>query len=118
MHHRHKVDAPSGTALKLGEAAAAGAGARSPTTRCTRAKASPANASPAPSASRRCAAAMSSASTLVVFAGDGERVEIAHRATSRQLFAAGALRAVAFVAAKRRAGTTGVFDMPDVLGLR
>jgi heme exporter protein CcmB len=55
---------------------------------------------------------------VVVFAGEGERVEIAHRATSRQLFVNGALRAAQFVAARRAAGETGVFDMPDVLGLR
>ncbi|HTP98261.1 MAG TPA: dihydrodipicolinate reductase C-terminal domain-containing protein, partial [Casimicrobiaceae bacterium] len=54
----------------------------------------------------------------VIFASEGERVEIAHRATSRRLFVAGALRAVEFVAAKRAAGARGVFDMPDVLGLR
>jgi len=52
-----------------------------------------------------------------VFAGEGERIEIVHRATSRQLFVAGALRAVEFVAAKRAKGEPGVFDMPDVLGL-
>ena len=54
----------------------------------------------------------------VVFAGTGERVELSHRATSRQNFAGGALRAAVFVAAKRAIGQTGLFDMQDVLGLR
>jgi len=54
----------------------------------------------------------------VLFAGNGERVELTHRATSRQNFAAGALRAARFVAAKRAAGDAGLFDMRDVLGLQ
>jgi 4-hydroxy-tetrahydrodipicolinate reductase len=53
----------------------------------------------------------------VVFAGTGERVELSHRATSRQNFAGGALRAAVFVAAKRAAGQPGLYDMRDVLGL-
>jgi 4-hydroxy-tetrahydrodipicolinate reductase len=54
----------------------------------------------------------------VIFAGDGERVELSHRATSRQNFAHGALRAAVFVAAKRAARQSGLYDMRDVLGLR
>jgi 4-hydroxy-tetrahydrodipicolinate reductase len=53
----------------------------------------------------------------VVFAGAGERVELSHRATSRQNFAGGALRAAVFVAQKRAAGRPGLYDMRDVLGL-
>jgi 4-hydroxy-tetrahydrodipicolinate reductase len=53
----------------------------------------------------------------VVFAGTGERLELTHRATSRQNFAAGALRAARFVAGLRQAGRTGLFDMTDVLGM-
>ena len=48
----------------------------------------------------------------------GERIELAHRALSRQNFAAGALRAARFVAEKRAAGMAGFFDMRDVLGLK
>jgi len=117
MHHRHKVDAPSGTALRLGEAAAAGAGvalsdhavyARHGVT------------------GERKAGTIGFATLrggdvvgehMVVFAGAGERVELAHRATSRQLFAAGAMRAALFVAARRARGERGVYDMPEVLGL-
>jgi 4-hydroxy-tetrahydrodipicolinate reductase len=54
----------------------------------------------------------------VIFAGAGERLELAHKAGSRSNFAQGALRAARFVAAKREQGATGVFDMQDVLGLR
>ena len=54
----------------------------------------------------------------VIFAGAGERVELSHRATSRQNFANGALRAAVFVAGKRAAGKAGLFDMQDVLGIR
>jgi len=54
----------------------------------------------------------------VIFAGAGERLELAHKAGSRLNFAQGALRAARFVAAKRRAGVKGLFDMQDVLGLR
>jgi len=53
----------------------------------------------------------------VIFAGAGERLELSHRATSRRNFAAGALRAAAFVAEKRRNGEAGLFDMRDVLGI-
>src|SRR5262249_24095668 len=54
----------------------------------------------------------------VVFAGAGERLELAHKAGSRLNFAQGALRAARFRAAKRAAKASGVFDMNDVLGLR
>jgi 4-hydroxy-tetrahydrodipicolinate reductase len=53
----------------------------------------------------------------VIFAGAGERIELAHKATSRQNFAVGALRAAHYVAARRAAGQTGVADMRDVLAL-
>ncbi len=53
----------------------------------------------------------------VIFAGLGERVELTHKAASRMTFAQGALRAARYVAARRAAGETGLFDMRDVLGL-
>jgi len=117
MHHRHKVDAPSGTALGLGEAAAKGSGtalaqcavyAREGTT------------------GERKRGAIGFASLrggdvvgehTVIFAGAGERIELSHKAASRQNFAAGALRAAHFVAARRAAGKPGLADMRDVLGI-
>ena len=118
MHHRHKVDAPSGTALRLGEAAATGLGRKLDEI-----------AVPARHGitGERKAGSIGFAALrggdvvgehTVIFASEGERIEIAHRATSRKLFVAGALRAAEFVAAKRSRKETGVYDMPDVLGLR
>ena len=117
LHHRHKVDAPSGTALRLGEAVATGLG---------RSLAECASYARHGVTGERPRGAIGFAALrggdvvgehMVVFAGTGERVEIAHRATSRQNFAAGALRAAEFVAAKRNDGTAGLFDMRDVLDL-
>ncbi len=118
MHHRHKVDAPSGTALGLGEAAAKGAG--------TVLKERAVYAREGVTGERK-RGAIGFASLrggdvvgehTVIFAGAGERIELSHKAASRQNFAAGALRAAHFVAATRAAGRTGLFDMQDVLGLR
>ena len=116
MHHRHKIDAPSGTALRLGEAAAQGAG---------RALAECAVYAREGVTGERKEGAIGFATLrggdvvgehTVIFAGAGERIELAHKATSRQNFAAGALRAAHFVAARRAAGQTGLADMQDVLG--
>lgn len=114
MHHRHKVDAPSGTALRLGEAAAKGIGqdlkdcaiyAREGVT------------------GEREAGKIGFATLrggdvvgdhTVVLAGIGERVELTHKASSRATFALGALRAAKFLQGK----TNGLFDMRDVLDLK
>ena len=118
MHHRHKVDAPSGTALALGDAAARGAG---------RVLADCAVYAREGVTGERKPGAIGFAALrggdvvgehTVIFAGAGERVDLAHKAASRQNFAAGALRAVHFVAARRAAGQTGLADMRDVLDLR
>jgi len=118
MHHRHKVDAPSGTALRLGEAAAAGLGTQLPDV----AVLSREGVTGERKAGTIGFAALRGGDVVgehtVVYAGTGERVEISHRATSRQNFAAGALRAVHFVAARRAAGQAGLVDMRDVLRLR
>ena len=117
MHHRHKVDAPSGTALRLGEAAAAGLGSRLPDV----AVLSREGVTGERKAGTIGFAALRGGDVVgehtVVYAGTGERIEISHRATSRHNFAAGALRAAHFVAARRAAGQAGLFDMRDVLGL-
>ena len=112
-HHRHKVDAPSGTALRMGEVIAnalgrdlkecAGygreghTGARDPNT--------------IGFATVRAGDIVGDHTAL--FATDGERVEITHKASSRMTFAAGAVRAAVWV----REHQTGLFDMQDVLGL-
>jgi 4-hydroxy-tetrahydrodipicolinate reductase len=118
MHHHHKVDAPSGTALHLGEAAARALGRDL--------KASAVLAREGVTGERKPGtigfAALRGGDVVgdhtVIFAGAGERLELAHKAGSRMNFARGALRAARFVATKRAQGATGVFDMQDVLGLR
>jgi len=118
MHHRHKVDAPSGTALALGETAATalkrnletdGVYARHGVT-------GPRKAGAIGFAALRGGDVIGD--HTVIFAGDGERVELTHRASSRMNFAQGALRATRFVAARRAQRQAGMFDMQDVLGLR
>lgn len=118
MHHRHKVDAPSGTALALGAAAAEGAGvhladhavyAREGVT-------GPRHDGAIGFATLRGGDVVGE--HTVLFAGAGERVELSHKATSRQNFAFGALRAARFAAARRAAGAAGLFDMRDVLAVQ
>jgi 4-hydroxy-tetrahydrodipicolinate reductase len=113
MHHRHKVDAPSGTALLLGRAAAQGR-----------------NINLAANAARgrdgitgaRATGAIGFASLrggsvagdhMVIFAGDDERIEFTHRAENRMVFARGAVRAAAWLAGQ----APGQYAMTDVLGL-
>jgi 4-hydroxy-tetrahydrodipicolinate reductase len=118
MHHRHKVDAPSGTALRLGEAAAAGAGVdlREQAVYAREGVTGERKLGTIGFATLRGGDVVGEHS--VIFAGAGERLELTHRATSRQNFAAGALRAARFVAARRADGKAGLYDMADVLGFR
>jgi 4-hydroxy-tetrahydrodipicolinate reductase len=114
MHHRKKVDAPSGTALKLGEVAAAARG--------TNLEESGVFARQGTTGERRAATIGFSAARggdivgdhTVYFAGTGERIEVTHRSTSRATYAQGAMRAARFLAAR----PPGLYDMQDVLGLR
>jgi 4-hydroxy-tetrahydrodipicolinate reductase len=114
MHHKLKVDAPSGTALKLGEAAAKARG--------TTLERDGAYARHGVTGERKAGAIGFSVARggdvvgdhTVYFAAAGERVEITHRATSRTNFAQGAIRAAKFLQAR----PAGLYDMEDVLGLR
>jgi 4-hydroxy-tetrahydrodipicolinate reductase len=118
MHHRHKVDAPSGTAIALGEAAARGA--RRSLSDCA-VYAREGTVGERPSGAIGFATLRGGdvvGEHTVIFAGPGERVELTHRAASRQNFAAGALRAVRYVAERRSRGEAGMATMQDVLGLR
>ncbi len=118
MHHKHKVDAPSGTALLLGEAAAKAKGTT--LAECAIYAREGATGERKPGAIGF--AALRGGDVVgehtVIYAADGERVELTHRATSRQTFAGGALRAARFVAARRAAGEAGLYDMADVLDLK
>lgn len=113
-HHKMKVDAPSGTALMLGDRAAQARGQ---------------TLAEVARYDRRGATGAREAGTIgfsvvragdivgdhtVYFAGAGERIEITHRASSRATYAQGALRAAQFLADKK----TGLFSMEDVLGLK
>ncbi|HVE49875.1 MAG TPA: 4-hydroxy-tetrahydrodipicolinate reductase [Casimicrobiaceae bacterium] len=118
MHHRHKVDAPSGTALMLGEAAAT---ATSTTLDRSGVFAREGNTGPRKPGTIGFATLRGGdvvGEHTVVFASEGERVELRHVATSRNTFAAGALRAARFVANKRAASKPGFYTMSDVLELK
>ena len=113
MHHRHKVDAPSGTALALGRAAAAGRQVRLEDV-WRKQRDGQTGARPRGEigfASLRGGDVVGD--HAAIFATDGERIEFAHKASSRQVFAKGALRAALWVAGK----PPRLYSMKDVLGL-
>ncbi len=118
MHHRHKVDAPSGTALRLGEAAAKGAGLSLAEHAVYAREGATGERKPGAIGFATLRGGDVVGEHTVVLAGPGERLELTHRASSLGNFAAGALRAARFVAAKRAERVTGLFDMADVLGIR
>ncbi|MEX2327864.1 MAG: 4-hydroxy-tetrahydrodipicolinate reductase, partial [Pseudomonadales bacterium] len=113
-HHRHKVDAPSGTALGLGEVIARALG------RDLAEIAVHGRVGVTGERDRRQVGFHSIRAGdivgdhTVMFAGPGERIELTHRAQSRANFAQGAIRAASWIAAR----DPGLFDMQDVLGLR
>ncbi|MGF1641401.1 MAG: 4-hydroxy-tetrahydrodipicolinate reductase [Rhodospirillales bacterium] len=113
MHHRHKVDAPSGTALALGEAAAAGRGvALTDVARRSRdGQIGPRPAGEIGFATLRGGDVVGE--HAVIFAGEAERVELVHKASSRAVFARGAVRAALWTAGR----PPGVYAMRQVLGL-
>jgi 4-hydroxy-tetrahydrodipicolinate reductase len=118
MHHRHKVDAPSGTALQLGGAAAQALGRDLKHDGVYGREGVTGERKPGTIGFASLRGGDVVGDHSVIFAGVGERIELTHKAGSRMNFAQGALRAVRFVAAKRAAGATGLFDMQDVLGIR
>ena len=114
MHHRKKVDAPSGTALRMGEVVAKELGRDLETCAIY---------------GREGVTGERDAQTIgfstirggdivgdhtVLFAGIGERIEITHKSSSRMPYASGSLRAARFIAGRK----AGLFDMQDVLGLK
>ena len=114
MHHRHKVDAPSGTALLLGRAAAEGRSIEL-AEHSVRGRDGHTGARPGGAigfATLRGGSVVGEHS--VIFAGEGERIELSHHAESRDNFARGALRAALWAADK----PPGLYDMRDVLGLK
>ena len=115
MHHRHKLDSPSGTALLLGAAANRGRGASSATerNRFDRMQEGPHGREEGGIYYASLRGGSVAGDHLVIFAGDGERIELGHRAESRAIFARGAVRAALWLHDK----APGRYTMQDVLGL-
>jgi len=113
-HHRHKVDAPSGTALRLGEAAAAALGRNLDECAIYGREGVTGERDPSTIGFATVRGGDVVGDHTVLFAGIGERVELTHKASSRATFALGALRAAKFLAGK----SSGLYDMQDVLGLK
>lgn len=112
-HHRHKVDAPSGTALRMGEvvAEALGRDLREVAVYGREGQTGARDRQTIGFATVRAGDIVGD--HTVLFAADGERVEITHKASSRMTFAKGAVRAAMWLEGRE----TGLYDMQDVLGL-
>ena len=113
-HHRHKVDAPSGTALRMGEVVATALGRNLAECAVYGREGVTGERSPSTIGFATVRGGDIVGDHTVLFAGTGERIEITHKASSRATFALGALRAARFLAQRGK----GLFDMQDVLGLR
>jgi len=114
MHHRKKVDAPSGTALKLGEVAAAARGASLERDAVFGRQGQTGERKAGTIGFSVARGGDIVGDHTVYFAGPGERIEITHRSASRANYAQGAMRAAKFVAGRK----PGLYDMGDVLGLK
>ncbi|MBY8608502.1 MAG: 4-hydroxy-tetrahydrodipicolinate reductase [Burkholderia sp.] len=113
-HHRHKVDAPSGTALMMGEAVAGALGRSLDECAVYGRHGVTGERDPSSIGFAAVRGGDIVGDHTVLFAGIGERIEITHKSSSRVSYAQGALRAVRFLSARG----AGLFDMQDVLGLR
>lgn len=113
-HHRHKVDSPSGTALRLGEVVADALGRDLKECAVYGREGKTGARTQKEIGFETIRAGDVVGDHTVLFATEGERVEITHKASSRMTFAKGAVRAAAWLGTQ----STGQFDMQDVLGLR
>ena len=115
MHHRHKLDSPSGTSLLLGASANLGRGAASSTekNRFDRMQEGPHAREEGGIYYASLRGGSVAGDHLVIFAGEGERIELGHRAENRSIFAKGAVKAALWLAGK----PAGRYTMKDVLGL-
>ncbi len=113
-HHRHKVDAPSGTALKMGEVIADALGRDLKDCAVYAREGVTGERDPSSIGFATIRGGDIVGDHTVLFAGTGERIEISHKSSSRATYAQGSLRAVRFLADQK----TGLFDMFDVLGLK
>jgi 4-hydroxy-tetrahydrodipicolinate reductase len=112
-HHRHKVDAPSGTALRMGEVIAHTLGRDLKTCAVYGREGITGEREAKTIGFETIRAGDIVGEHTVMFAGIGERIEITHKASSRMTFAKGAIRAAKWLENKQN----GLYDMPDVLGL-
>ncbi len=113
-HHRHKIDAPSGTALKMGEVIADALGRDLKECAVYGREGVTGERDPSTIGFATVRGGDIVGDHTVLFAGTGERIEISHKSSSRAGYAQGSLRAVRFLADKRH----GLFDMADVLNLK
>jgi 4-hydroxy-tetrahydrodipicolinate reductase len=113
-HHRHKVDAPSGTALRMGEVVAQALGRDLKDCAIYGREGHTGARAPKTIGFSTIRAGDIVGEHTVMFADEGERLEITHKASSRLTFAHGAVRAAVWLAAQ----AAGRYDMQDVLGLR
>ena len=113
-HHRHKVDAPSGTALKMGEVIADALGRDLKDCAVYAREGVTGERDPSSIGFATIRGGDIVGDHTVLFAGTGERIEITHKSSSRATYAQGSLRAVRFLCGH----SVGMFDMFDVLGLR
>ena len=113
-HHRHKVDAPSGTALKMGEVIAAALGRDLKECGMFAREGFTGERDPSTIGFAAVRGGDVVGDHNVMFLGDGERIEITHKSSSRTTYAQGSLRAARFLAGK----SSGMFDMFDVLNLQ
>jgi 4-hydroxy-tetrahydrodipicolinate reductase len=113
MHHKHKIDAPSGTALMLGQAAAQGRGIdlKQRSVRVRDGHTGARQAGDIGFATLRGGSVVGE--HTVMFAGETERIELTHKAASREMFAKGAVRAALWAQDRK----PGLYAMTDVLGL-
>lgn len=113
-HHRHKIDAPSGTALSMGEVVANALGRDLDSCAVYGRQGRTGERDRKTIGFETIRAGDIIGDHTVLFAAEGERVEITHKATTRANFAQGAVRAAKWIDSKKQ----GLFDMQDVLGLR
>ncbi|MBU3739211.1 MAG: 4-hydroxy-tetrahydrodipicolinate reductase [Rhodoferax sp.] len=113
-HHRHKVDAPSGTALKMGEVIAGALGRDLKQCAVYAREGVTGERDPSTIGFSTIRGGDIVGDHTVLFAGTGERIEVTHKSSSRATYAQGSLRAARFLSARG----AGLFDMFDVLGLR
>lgn len=113
MHHRRKIDAPSGTALGLGRAAAAGRGVSLEAMGVLSREGITGPRQPGQIGFATLRGGEVVGDHTVIFAGPGERIELTHKAAGREIFAAGAVRAARWAVGRK----PGLYTMSDVLGL-